>query len=134
MPEKMSGTTPLSATPTTPQKLGINITGFVKGELGIGEGVRATLRAIETTNIPFVINNIISTYHRNSDTSYQKFTQEYPHPINFFQVNANEVKTILKKPSFKKYFANKYNIGFWAWEIPKFPQKWITAFTPFSEI
>ena len=49
MPEKMSGTTPLSATPTTPQKLGINITGFVKGELGIGEGVRATLRAIETT-------------------------------------------------------------------------------------
>ena len=62
MPEKMSGTTPLSATPTTPQKLGINITGFVKGELGIGEGVRATLRGIETTNIPFVINNIISTY------------------------------------------------------------------------
>ena len=64
MPEKMSGTTPGSPTPTTPQKLGINITGFVKGELGIGEGVRATLRAIETTNIPFVINNIISTYHR----------------------------------------------------------------------
>ncbi|MCL2935983.1 MAG: glycosyltransferase, partial [Trichodesmium sp. MAG_R02] len=30
--------------------------------------------------------------------------------------------------------ANKYNIGFWAWEIPKFPQKWITAFTPFNEI
>ena len=76
MPEKMSGTTPGSPTPTTPQKLGINITGFVKGELGIGEGVRATLRAIETTNIPFVINNIISTYHRNSDTSYQKLTQE----------------------------------------------------------
>ena len=133
-PEKMSDTTLPSPTPTTPQKLGINIAGFVKGELGIGEGVRATLRAIETTNIPFLINNIISTPHRNSDTTYQKFTQENPHPINLFQVNANGVKTFLKKPTVKQYFANKYNIGFWAWELPKFPPEWIAAFTPFNDI
>ncbi|MEM1171066.1 MAG: glycosyltransferase [Cyanobacteria bacterium P01_H01_bin.35] len=134
IPEKMSDTTLSLPTQTTPQKLGINIAGFVKGELGIGEGVRATLRAIETTNIPFVINNIISTPHRNSDTTYHKFTQENPHPINLFQVNANEVKTFLKKPTVKQYFANKYNIGFWAWELPKFPPEWIGAFTPFNEI
>ncbi|MDJ0553406.1 MAG: glycosyltransferase [Microcoleaceae cyanobacterium MO_207.B10] len=133
-PEKMPEIRQTSPTLTTPQKLGINIAGFIKGELGIGEGVRATLRAIETTNIPFVINNIISTPHRNSDQTYQNFTQENPHPINLFQVNANEVKTFLKKPSVKQYFANKYNIGFWAWELPKFPPEWITAFTPFNEI
>ncbi|NET45453.1 glycosyltransferase [Okeania sp. SIO2B3] len=133
-PEKLTEINELLSTPTTPQKLGINIAGFVKGELGIGEGVRATLRAVETTNIPFVINNIISTPHRNSDQSYQKFTQENPHPINLFQVNANEVKTFLKKPTVRQYFTNKYNIGFWAWELPKFPPEWITAFTPFHEI
>ncbi len=133
-PEKLVDATQILSTSTTPQKLGINIAGFVKGELGIGEGVRATLRGIETTNIPFVINNIISTPHRNSDTSYQKFTQENPHPINLFQVNANEVKTFLKKSSIKQYFANKYNIGVWAWELTKFPPEWITAFTPFNEI
>ncbi|NET19934.1 MULTISPECIES: glycosyltransferase [unclassified Okeania] len=133
-PEKLTEINELLSTPTTPQKLGINIAGFVKGELGIGEGVRATLRAVETTNIPFVINNIISTPHRNSDQTYQKFTQENPHPINLFQVNANEVKTFLKKPTLKQYFTNKYNIGFWAWELPKFPPEWITAFTPFHEI
>ena len=133
-PEKLTEINELLSTPTTPQKLGINIAGFVKGELGIGEGVRATLRAIETTNIPFVINNIISTPHRNSDQTYQSFTQENPHPINLFQVNANEVKTFLKKPTVRQYFTNKYNIGFWAWELPKFPPEWITAFTPFHEI
>ncbi len=116
------------------EKLGINIAGFVKGELGIGEGVRATLRAIETTNIPFVINNIICTPHRNSDTTYQNFTPENPHPINLFQVNANEVKTFLKKTSLKQYFANKYNIGFWSWELLEFPPEWLTAFTAFNEI
>ncbi|NEP80714.1 MAG: glycosyltransferase, partial [Okeania sp. SIO3B3] len=133
-PEKLTEINELLSTPTTPQKLGINIAGFVKGELGIGEGVRATLRAVETTNIPFVINNIISTPHRNSDKTYQSFTQENPHPINLFQVNANEVKTFLKKPTVRQYFTNKYNIGFWAWELPKFPPEWITAFTPFHEI
>ncbi|NEP04171.1 MAG: glycosyltransferase, partial [Okeania sp. SIO4D6] len=133
-PEKLTEINELLSTPTTPQKLGINIAGFVKGELGIGEGVRATLRAVETTNIPFVINNIISTPHRNSDQTYQNFTQENPHPINLFQVNANEVKTFLKKTTVRQYFTNKYNIGFWAWELPKFPPEWITAFTPFHEI
>ncbi|NET28955.1 MAG: glycosyltransferase [Okeania sp. SIO1I7] len=133
-PEKLTEINELLSTPTTPQKLGINIAGFVKGELGIGEGVRATLRAVETTNIPFVINNIISTPHRNSDKTYQNFTQENPHPINLFQVNANEVKTFLKKTTVRQYFTNKYNIGFWAWELPKFPPEWITAFTPFHEI
>ncbi|MDY7007075.1 MAG: glycosyltransferase, partial [Cyanobacteriota bacterium] len=133
-PEKLTEINELLSIPTIPQKLGINIAGFVKGELGIGEGVRATLRAVETTNIPFVINNIISTPHRNSDKTYQTFTQENPHPINLFQVNANEVKTFLKKPTVRQYFTNKYNIGFWAWELPKFPPEWITAFTPFNEI
>ncbi|MGD1806911.1 hypothetical protein ACP6PL_15925 [Dapis sp. BLCC M126] len=145
----MSDTTLPSPTPTPPQKLGINIAGFVKGELGIGEGVRATLRSIETTNILFIvmsaqvftrpsskcnkrkgvqkimckyasthcyiINKIISTPHRNSNITYQNFTQENPHLINLFQVNTNEVKTFLKKTSVKQYFTNKYNIGFWAW-------------------
>lgn len=117
------------------QELGVNVAGFVKGELGIGEGVRATIRAIETTNIPYVINNIISTPHRNSDFTYQdKFSQENPYPINIFQVNAHEVKTFLKRGAAETYFARRYNIGFWAWELPKFPPEWMAAFTPFNEI
>jgi len=117
------------------QKLGVNIAGFVKGELGIGEGVRATIRAIETTDIPYVINNIISTPHRNSDVTYQeKFSQENPYPINILQVNAHEVKTFMKRGAIEKYFPHRYNIGFWAWELPKFPPEWMPAFKPFNEI
>jgi predicted O-linked N-acetylglucosamine transferase (SPINDLY family)/glycosyltransferase involved in cell wall biosynthesis len=117
------------------QKLGVNIAGFVKGELGIGEGVRATIRSIETTDISYVINNIVSTPHRNSDITYQeKFSQENPYPINIFQVNAHEVKTFMKRGAIEKYFPHRYNIGFWAWELPKFPPEWMPAFKPFNEI
>lgn len=117
------------------QELGVNVAGFVKGELGIGEGVRATIRAIETTGIPYVINNIISTPHRNSDFTYQdKFSQENPYPINIFQVNAHEVNTFIKRGAIEKYFPRRYNIGFWAWELTKFPPEWMSAFAPFNEI
>nr|NMG21321.1 glycosyltransferase family 1 protein [Brasilonema bromeliae SPC951] len=36
---------------------GVNTSGYVNSEFGLGEGVRSTLRALEAVNIPFVINN-----------------------------------------------------------------------------
>ncbi|MGL6280810.1 MAG: methyltransferase domain-containing protein, partial [Microcoleaceae cyanobacterium] len=116
------------------QQLGVNIAGFIKSELGIGEGVRSIIRAVETTDIPFVINNIDLPSHRNADTSYQKFSPDNPHPINILQINANEVNTFMKRGVLQKYLNNHYNIGFWAWELPKFPPEWVSALTPFHEI
>ncbi len=113
--------------------LGINIAGYINGEFGIGEGVRANIRAIETTNIPFTINNFTRSPNRNQDTTYQKFSSDNPYPVNLIQVNADEVNTFIKH-SGSSYFANRYNIGFWAWEIPEFPQKWQPVFDNFHEI
>jgi len=113
--------------------LGINIAGYINGEFGIGEGVRANIRAIETTNIPFTINNFTRSPNRNQDTTYQKFSPDNPYPLNLIQVNADEVNTFIKH-SGSSYFANRYNIGFWAWEIPEFPQKWQPVFDNFQEI
>jgi predicted O-linked N-acetylglucosamine transferase (SPINDLY family)/glycosyltransferase involved in cell wall biosynthesis len=113
--------------------LGINIAGYINGEFGIGEGVRANIRAIETTKIPFTINNFTRSPNRNQDTTYQKFSPDNPYPVNLIQVNADEVNTFIKH-SGSSYFANRYNIGFWAWEIPEFPQKWQPVFDHFQEI
>ncbi|MDQ2100213.1 MAG: glycosyltransferase family 4 protein [Tychonema bourrellyi B0820] len=113
--------------------LGINIAGYINGEFGIGEGVRANIRALESTNIPFTINNFTRSPHRNQDTTYQNFSPDNPHPINLIQVNADEVNTFIKH-SGSSYFKNRYNIGFWAWEIPEFPQKWQPVFDNFHEI
>ena len=113
--------------------LGINIAGYINGEFGVGEGVRANIRAIEAANIPFTINNFTRSPHRNQDTTYQNFSPDNPHPVNLIQVNADEVNTFLKH-SGSSYFQNRYNIGFWAWEIPEFPQKWQAVFDNFHEI
>ncbi|MBD1830176.1 glycosyltransferase [Microcoleus vaginatus GB1-A2] len=115
------------------QHLGINIAGYISGEFGIGEGVRANIRATEAANIPFVINNFTRSPHRKQDTTYQNFSQDNPHPVNLIQVNADEVATFIKHTG-SSYFENKYNIGFWAWELPAFPPEWQPAFNNFHEI
>ncbi len=113
--------------------LGINIAGYINGEFGIGEGVRANIRAVEAAGIPFTINNFTRSPHRKRDTTYQNFSQDNPHPVNLIQVNADEVATFIKHTD-SSYFENKYNIGFWAWELPVFPPEWQPAFNRFHEI
>ncbi|MEG4072828.1 glycosyltransferase [Microcoleus sp. Pol14C2] len=113
--------------------LGMNIAGYINGEFGIGEGVRANIRAAEAANIPFVINNFTRSPHRKKDTTYQNFSEDNPYPVNLIQVNADEVATFIKHIG-SSYFDKKYNIGFWAWELPAFPPEWQPAFNHFHEI
>ena len=113
--------------------LGINIAGYINSEFGIGEGVRANIRAASAVGIPFVINNFTRSPHRKQDTTYQNFSDDNPHPVNLIQVNADEVATFIKHTG-SSYFENKYNIGFWAWELPAFPPAWQPAFNHFHEI
>lgn len=112
---------------------GVNIAGYVNSEFGLGEGVRATIRAIEAANIPFVINNCTFNLHRKLDSSYKEFTNDNPYPINIVQVNVDLINTFINQVR-PEYFNNRYNIGFWAWEIPVFPQEWKSAFNLFNEI
>jgi predicted O-linked N-acetylglucosamine transferase (SPINDLY family)/glycosyltransferase involved in cell wall biosynthesis len=113
--------------------LGLNIAGYINGEFGIGEGVRANIRAAEAAGIPLAINNFTRSPHRKKDTTYQNFSPDNPHPVNLIQVNADEVETFIKDRG-SSYFENKYNIGFWAWELPAFPPEWQPVFNHFHEI
>lgn len=112
---------------------GVNIAGYVNSEFGLGEGARATIRAVEAAGIPFVINNCTFNIHRKLDSSYKNFTEDNPYPINIVQVNVDWLGTFINDVS-PEYFKDRYNIGFWAWELQDFPQDWKQAFNIFNEV
>jgi glycosyltransferase involved in cell wall biosynthesis len=113
---------------------GVNISGYVNSEFGLGEGVRATIRALEAVEIPFVINNCtFNTMHRKLDSTYTEFSDDNPYPVNIVQINVDMINTFISSTR-PEYFKNKYNIGFWAWELPDFPKEWLPAFNLFNEI
>ena len=112
---------------------GINISGYINGEFGLGEGARANIRAIKAAGIPLAVNNFTNSPHRKQDTTYQDFTQDNPYPINLIQVNADEVNNFIKSAG-ENYLKGRYNIGFWAWELPTFPPELCSKFNWFHEI
>lgn len=113
-------------------ELKVNLAGYITSESGVGEAARANIRALEKARIPFALNNLKSLSRQDEDR-YGNFIDENPHGINIIQVNADQVPAFYndKGPS---YFKNKYNIGFWYWELSKFPDEWLDRFQYFNEI
>jgi glycosyltransferase involved in cell wall biosynthesis len=116
-------------------EFGINVVGHVKGEFGLGESARAQIRSIKAANIPYVISNIDSRDHRSLDSSFQtqEFTDENPYIINLLNFNAEAMPEFLDLRG-STYLEGKYNIGYWAWELPIFPREWEWIFQFYDEI
>jgi glycosyltransferase involved in cell wall biosynthesis len=117
---------------------GVNIAGYIKGEFGLGESVRANIRALKAAGVPFVINNVGTdawNCHRYLDSTYEDnhFSQHNPYPINLANLNAEHVPLMTQRFG-SDYFKNRYNIGFWVWELPQFPPEWQWLFSFFDEI
>ncbi len=114
--------------------LGINGVGYVRGEFGLGESSRAQIRSIKAADIPHAICNIDSTSHGNGDNTFaSEFTNDNPYAINLLNFNAEAMPEFLDNIG-EDYLKGKYNIGYWAWELPSFPREWEWLFQYYDEI
>lgn len=111
---------------------GVNVTGHIQSESGMGEAVRANIRALEAVNIPFALNKIKAP-QRQKETTYNRFVKDNLFMFNLFNVNADELPVVLDSMGIE-YFMNKYNIGFWYWELSEFPEIWHDRFQFLNEI
>lgn len=116
---------------------GVNIIGFADGVLGIGEDARALVRALGTAGIPRALVRIpLSERHATSDVfaASAALSIDRPlHPINVFALTAFEtVRMHIEKGS--SIFAERYNIGYWPWELTSLPRDWRGVFGLVDEV
>lgn len=118
----------------TPAKLpfGVNVLGYLSSEKGTGEAVRSNLRIVEATNLPFVANNAVDCRAANLESLPPSFSAENPYAVNLLTVNADQFALFAE--SHQSYFKDRYNIGYWAWEMPEFPPEWHGSFKYADEI
>jgi glycosyltransferase involved in cell wall biosynthesis len=116
-------------------RLGLNIVGFLAAELGIGESARCMIRAADAARIPAsAVPLKIPCKARMGDNSFAPFLQEKnPYGVNVFHLDAPATAEIDANhgPAFR---AGKYNVGYWAWELPEFPDAWVPYFDFVNEI
>lgn len=116
-------------------KCGVNLFGYARGELGIGEDVRMIARALESVHIPFCIINVQpGSDVSQMDESVASWLVDKPrYDVNLFCMTGIEhVRFIVENGV--DVLKKRYTIGLWPWELPEWPQSWHHAYSLVHEI
>ncbi len=112
---------------------GVNVAGYLQGEFGVAEVARASLASLLAADVPTVLNNVNAHIYRQSDTTFENFSNENPYRVNLVHVNADQVHEFAKQKG-HTYFQGRYNIACWFWELSDFPKQWRSSFDYYQEI
>ena len=116
-------------------RLGVNIVGFLTADLGIGESARCMVRAADAAGIASALVPLkLNCRNRLGDTTFApRFRDDNPHAVNVIHVDPPASRDIDHHHG-KSFRAGRYNVGYFAWELPEFPDAWIPSFDYFDEI
>ncbi|WP_232057986.1 glycosyltransferase [Cohnella abietis] len=115
--------------------IGVNLIGYARAEMGIGESCRIAAKCLDTTDIPFgIVNFKGSNSARMSDLSWKHKEIDLPqHNVNILHLNAEQMFESYTYFG-QKNFEGRYNIGFWHWELEDFPDEWLDGFKFVNEV
>jgi len=114
---------------------GVNLIGYTRAEMGIGEGARSDAKALNAANEPFgIVCYQAHNPSRMTDLSWQhKEMQAAPFDVTLLHINPDHaLQAISELPA--GHFDGHYRIGYWAWELPEIPPDWEKAYWHFDEI
>lgn len=105
--------------------LGVNLIGYPFAQFGVGEDLRMTARALEQADVPFTIINFPPENNASeNDRSLERHVgEDAPYPVNLFCMSAPDLARFYLKRG-ADFFRNRYNIGFWPWELAQWPAEW----------
>ncbi len=117
------------------RRVGMNIIGWFRGTLGIGESARSSFRACAAVDLPHQLVDLKTPClaDLSDDSVEEHLTEDNPFGINLFHINPPESHD-LEHHYGGAFFENRYNIAYWAWELPEFPDDWVTACRYYDEI
>ena len=113
---------------------GANLVGYAFGEFGRGEDVRMVARSLNSLNVPFVIINQDVGLHGTGDASVADWIVSAPKfNTNVFLINADLFPFLPFKLE-EGFCCGRYNIGYWAWELSKWPAEFDLALDMVDEV
>lgn len=114
---------------------GVNLFGYAKGEIGIGEDVRLVALALEAQGIPFCVVNVQPGRNvSQQDATVDPWITDQPrYAINLFCTTGIEHARYACEHGLE-HFRGRYNIGMWPWELPLWPASCEFAFSMVDEI
>jgi glycosyltransferase involved in cell wall biosynthesis len=113
---------------------GVEYVGFARAESGLGENLRALVRATQTTSIPVSVSDVdIDSGIRNADSSVTSLIDVARYRTRVICVNPDLLGEAFRDDGFSRA-KHAYRVGFWFWELEKLPKTWIDAAQLVDEI
>jgi glycosyltransferase involved in cell wall biosynthesis len=98
---------------------GVNLAGFLEGELGLGEVARKLGRGLQAAGIPFAAIPYRRVASRQEHPLEFPVSAEAPYDTNLICLNADYLHEFSADVGID-FFAGRYSIGVWFWETTVF--------------
>jgi glycosyltransferase involved in cell wall biosynthesis len=113
---------------------GINVVGYFRSELGTGEAARQIVSALDAERIPLLpIHGQTIPVSRQSHPYETATPEEAPFQVNLICMNADMLPEFARQAG-TEFFAGRYSIGMWFWEVERFPERWRDSFSLLEEV
>lgn len=118
-----------------PCPVGLNLAGYIKAELGLGEAARSMAKACAAANVDVSLVDLgYQTLHPQADHDQVSSESSRYHGIDLFYVNASHTEQTAMLFREHGPGRNRYTIGFWHWEQPELPRHDLAAFQYLDEV
>jgi glycosyltransferase involved in cell wall biosynthesis len=113
---------------------GINLTGNVRGQTGLGQSCRLLASAIKAGGMDFTLCNQEFGSVANDDHMWDAdISDTYPYNINILHFNPPEYAIVCESMGAENR-NRRYNIAYWLWETETIPDIWRTSIDLSDEI
>ncbi|MDD3180913.1 MAG: glycosyltransferase [Opitutaceae bacterium] len=117
------------------RRVGLNLVGYFRADLGIGESVRCAARSADAAGLAAALIDLkLPCKNTMTDGTFAARLQtDNPHPVSVFHLDPPLAHDLdhYHGAGFRR---GKYNIAYWAWELPEFPDAWVHCAGYFDEV
>ena len=114
---------------------GVNLIGYARAEMGVGESCRLAANSMQIAGIQFgILNFSMGNPATMNDVNWQhKEINDAHYRTNIFHINADQMVLAYLHYG-DSVFKGRYNIGYWHWELSDFPDEWKNSFNLIDEV
>ncbi|UUI74516.1 glycosyltransferase [Cellulomonas chengniuliangii] len=117
--------------PRSQRSAGVNVVGYLSGELGVGESARLMLDALDAANVPRSTTAISRKLQSRQRATYRA-SSGLRFDTTLLCVNADMTADVVS--TVPELLRNTYRIGMWYWEVEEFPASFAGAFDHVDEV
>ena len=132
IPDDPHGFSKASKLGTAAELDGVNVVGYLTGEMGLGEVARQNIAALRAAGIPVATKKFDHFGNRN-EHEFEEVVSPRDYSVNLICLQPPELRQFHNEVG-KEFFEGRRSIGVWGWELDVFPEKWLDSLDLVDEV